>query len=115
MITNDTTYADTVTYQDGATIRIYEATASRDYDAKIVPGTYPVRYATVNYHPFREGEGEARPYWARIDVEIITPDRVQSSVEWGGVALATEKIKGERRAHTITRYAYLMVEDEAGA
>jgi hypothetical protein len=114
MTTADNTptgYTPTVTYVEGDTVRICEQTASRDYTAKIVPGTYPVRYTTVNYHPFREGVGESRPYYACIDVEIDTPDRSQSSVEFGGVALAFEDIKGIRKAHTIVRYAYQMVED----
>lgn len=104
-------YVTEVTYAEGAEVRICEQTASRDYTAKIVPGTYPVRYTTVNYHPFREGTGERRPYYACIDVEIDTPDRTQSSVEFGGVALAHESIKGARKAHTIVRYAYQMIED----
>lgn len=97
-----------VTYGPDAEIRIYEQTASRDYTAMIVPGTYPVQYTDVNYFPFVEGQGESRPYYARIEVLIDTPDRTQSSVEFGGVALAWENVKGERRTHTITMYAYQM-------
>jgi hypothetical protein len=106
-------YATEVTYAEGAEIRICEQTASRDYTAKIVPGTYPVRYTTVSYHPFREGADQyaPRPEYACIDVEIDTPTRSQSSVEFGGVALAFEHIAGTRKAHTIVRYAYQMIED----
>jgi hypothetical protein len=105
------TYITEVTYTEGAEVRIYEQTASRDYDAKIVPGTYPVRYTTVNYAPFVAGRGERLPYFACIDVEIDTPTRSQSSVEFGGVALASEVVKGVRKAHTIVKYAYEMIAD----
>lgn len=104
-------YQAEATFTEGDEIRICEQTASRDYTAKIVPGTYPVRYTTVGYHPFREGVGERRPYYACIDVEIDTPTRTQSSVEFGGVALASETIQGARKPYTIVRYAYQMTED----
>lgn len=104
------TYGTEVTVGEGAVIRIYEQTASRDHNATIVPGTYPVRYTTVNYNPFVEGRGESRPYYACIDVEIDTQDRTQSSAEFGGVALAFENVKGARKPHTITMYAYQMTE-----
>jgi hypothetical protein len=104
------TYVTEVVYGEGSEVRIYEQTASRDHNATIVPGAYAVRYTTVSYSSFVEGRGERRPYYACIDVMIDTQDRTQSSVEFGGVALAHESVKGARKPHTIVRYAYEMIE-----
>lgn len=87
----------------GAQTRISAATASRDFTADIVPGEYAIEYTDSCYNPVREGE---RPYYVLARVEIDTPDRTESTVEFGGVALASARIEGKRQPHILTWYAY---------
>ena len=85
------------------TVRISAATASRDYTATVVPGDYPIEYTDVSYHPVRDGE---RPYYVTIHVQIDTPTRTESAVEFGGVALDMRDVAGERLNHISIRRAY---------
>ena len=93
-------------------VHVSAETASRDYTATAVPGDYPVQYTDVQYRPVRDGE---RPYYVTIRVLIDTPTRRESTVEFGGVALASREVQGERIGHTIVRYAYEVKEGKLGA
>lgn len=93
----------TVTVPADAKVRISAQTASRDFTAAVVPGTYAVEYTDVNYRPVADAE---RAYYVIARVEIDTPTRTQSSAEFGGVALAWEDIAGERQPHTMVWYSY---------
>lgn len=93
----------TVTVPAGYEIRVTAQTASRDYTAAAVPGTYPIEYTTVNYHPVPEGD---RPYYALVRLPIVSPERVESAVEYGGVTLSTRTVAETTHEHTLVVYAY---------
>lgn len=92
-----------VVVAEGRTVRVCAETASRDFTAAVVPGTYALVYTDSNYRPVRDGQ---EPYYVYADVLIDTPDRVESSVEFGGVRVASQKVAGKRIAHTLSWYAY---------
>lgn len=103
---NETTTAalpTTATVPAGHEIRIYAATASRDYTATAVGGTYPIEYTTSNYRPVPEGE---RPYYALVRLPIVSPERTESTVEYGGISLANRKVEAETHPHVVVMYAY---------
>src|SRR5919112_127471 len=93
----------TVTVPANYAVRIFAQTASRDYTAPAVPGTYAIEYTTVNYHPVPAGE---RPYYARVRVAVVSPERVESAAEFGGVCYATRTVEAETHEHVINMYAY---------
>ena len=101
MTTNELPTAATV--PAGHEIRVYASTASRDYTAKAVGGTYPIEYTGIDYSPVREGE---RPYYARVRVQIVSPERIESAAEFGGVCYATRTVEEETHEHVINMYAY---------
>lgn len=97
------TYPTSVTVPAGHEIWISAETASRSYTAHAVGGTYPIEYTTVNYHPVREGE---RPYYALVRLPVVSPERIQSSAEFGGVCYATEQVAESTHEHSLVTYAY---------
>lgn len=101
----------TVTVAEGTTIRIYEQTASRDYTANVVPGTYPLSYTDSRYNTIHD---DARPYYVLAKLLIDTPDRRESSAEFGGVALAHRDVQGERTTHIKTWYNYEVMIGQLG-
>jgi hypothetical protein len=92
-----------VTVPAGHPVHISAETASRDYTAAAVGGTYPIEYTTVNYHPVRDGE---RPYYALVRIPVVSPERSQPSVILGGVALSSETIAESTHQHTLVIYEY---------
>jgi hypothetical protein len=105
--TTTTQYPTTVTIAEGYEVRVMAQTASRDYTAKVVAGTYPIEYTTIRGYAVPEGD---RPYYARVRVQIESPERRESSVEFGGVTLATQVVPASVDNHTIQWYGY-QVED----
>lgn len=106
-MTNNTDRPTTVTFPAGYKIRVYEQTASRDYTATIVPGTYPLEYTNIHYRPTDD-----QPYYVIARVQIDTPTRNESTVEFGGVALASREVQGARIAHTKVWYNYEVTKGE---
>jgi hypothetical protein len=98
-----TAYPTTATVPAGHPVHISAQTASRDYTAHAVGGTYPVEYTTVNYHPVPDGE---RPYYALVRLPVVSPQRSQPSVIVGGVAMASETIAESTHDHILVMYAY---------
>lgn len=96
-------YPTHVVIGEGVTKRVSAQTASRDYTVEVVPGKYPIRYTDVNYWTLRDG---ARPYYAIATVDAIAPTRSESSVEWGGVALASHVVQGGEERSSFQWYAY---------
>lgn len=98
-----TQYPTTVTIADGMEVRVSAQTASRDYTARAVGGTYPIEYTTVSGYRVPEGD---RPYYARVRIEIVSPERSESTVEFGGRPLAFHTVPESRDSHTLSWYAY---------
>ena len=70
---------------EGVTARVSAQTASRDYTVTLTPGTYPL---SAQVSP----EGHLTALWAAIPA--VSETRTESSVEWGGVALAHRTVAG---------------------
>lgn len=98
-----TEYPTTVTIAEGYTVRVSAQTASRDYTAKVIPGTYPISYTTIQGYPVPAGE---KPYYARIAVQIESPERRETTVEFAGNKLAWDTIPASTGPYTIIRYGY---------
>lgn len=86
-----------VTIPAGMVVRQYEQTASRDHDVELVPGTYDV-------HPVRSPEGSLTAI--RASIPAIAKPHVASTVEFGGVALASEQRGGERETWGLYLYPW---------
>lgn len=85
------------TVREGDTATVSAQTASRDYTVTLTPGTYPL---TVTVNP----EGSLQALHAKIPARSET--RSESSVEWGGVALASRTVAGRDETYFARIDAY---------
>jgi hypothetical protein len=90
---------------EGYVVHISEQTASRSYDAVVVPGEYEIEYVDVNYHPVPNAS-HREPYYALIRMQVISPRRSQPGAIFGGVTYSMETVEESRHERAVTIYAY---------
>lgn len=94
------------TVREGDTARVSAQTASRDYTVTLTPGTYPLT-AAVNPEGYLSALHAAIP--------AVSETRSESSVEWGGVALASHIVKGGPETYHMRVESYTLVRDPHAA
>lgn len=101
-MTDTTTLPTSVTIAAGYKVMVTAQTASRDYGAQVVPGTYPIRWTSLQGYEVPPEDA----YYASIRVKINSPERTESTAEFAGVAIASRKVDASIDDHTLQLYAY---------
>lgn len=93
----------TITITEPRVVRITEQTASRDHNAVLLPGTYDLK---VKYQSVPFGQTPTVIDYVHASIPARTQQRRESSVEFGGVALATRVVEAQIEQYTLMIRGY---------